>query len=528
MAKRKIRKDRVAIFIVAVAAVIAAIYFLLLFIVQGVLALFSKDEVGEDGEDASIVKQELVVSDKAMAERIDKIVHNQYFIDTANIAISVYNVDTKCMVYQRNSNQSLAPASCMKIPTAITAIKSFGLDHRYNEYLLVRGEMHRDTLVGTLLLQADDDPLFTDFTPLISQMKRRGIRHVRGNVILSLARVDTLRPHPSAKIWDISYYKTPILLKGEKKVRAHFLTALHSMGVKTVSDKTVNSVLAKGKFGDGKYHYVAHTSSSMRDVLKPILTNSSNIFAEALFYHIDWKKGLLPERRMKWDRPHTTEAFVRQYIADDIHGDSLVFRDGSGLSPENRLTTDVLVALLRKAYDDPVLRDFFINEALATPANGPRTGSLVHRLAHPEYRGKMFCKTGTLVTIGTSSLSGYLHGGDGHLYIFSIINSNTSVYTGRHFQDDICKAMMRDYSKKPVAPVATSLKTSAALAKSKISKTSVASKSKSSNVSSAPKKSSKKSSSVKASKSSASSTSKRSELSSTQKSASKKKISKQQ
>lgn len=444
MGKRKIRKDRVAILIGLFIAILVAIYYIGVLIVSLVSSLINgKDDADEVTPGIEEVKT-LCKSDSIMADNIDKVVHSQYFVDTANMALSVYDIDTKTYVYRRNATKSLPPASCMKIPTAITAINTLGLSHRYNEYLLVRGEMHRDTLVGTLLFKADLNPMFSDFKPLIEQMRRRGVRHIRGNVIVSLARIDTLRPHPTARLWDIPYHKMQVLLKGEKKVYNTLMASLAAQKVTVKKDKEVNSALAKGHMGGGKYHYIAHTSTSIRDIITPMLIHSSNIFAEALFYHIDWKMGLLPERRMNWNRTHYVETYIRKYLSEYINGDTLVFRDGSGLSPENRLTADLLVAMLRKAYNEPAMRDYFINEAMASPANGARTGSLVHRMARAEYKDKLYCKTGTLVTIGCSSLSGYLSGGDGHQYIFSIINTDTPIYSARQFQDQVCKAMMKE------------------------------------------------------------------------------------
>jgi D-alanyl-D-alanine carboxypeptidase len=97
--------------------------------------------------------------------------------------------------------------------------------------------------------------------------------------------------------------------------------------------------------------------------------------------------------------------------------------------------------MLRYVYHDEMLKNYFINEALASPASA-RSGSLLTRMARPEYRDRIFVKTGTLVTKGGSSLSGYLQGRDGHWYIFSIIHEDSPVADARIFQDRLCKMMM--------------------------------------------------------------------------------------
>lgn len=444
--KFKPRYDRIAAALLVLAAILVAIYFLII----GTISLFNRF-FGEDNVADAEVKMQVELTpqmlrcDSIMVQRIDSLMQIPQRLDTSNIAISVYDATTQMQIYSRHDTASLAPASCMKLVTAVAAIKTLGMDHRFYESLLARGEMHRDTLVGTLLLRADDDPLFESFAPLFAKMKKRGIRHVRGNIILTLAREDTLRAHPTAKTWDIPYHKTPLLLRGKKYIERQFRYAMISAGIGFTPDETVDSKLAKGVFGNGKYHYVAQTSNALRDVITPMLIYSSNIKADALFYHLDRKAGLCPERRQQWDGPHFTEAFMRQNIdtLSSISSSVTVYRDGSGLSPENRLTARLLVDVLRYAYDDQKLRDYFVDEALASPYGGPRCGSLMTRMCRPEYKNRLFVKTGTLTTIGTSSLSGYLIGNDGHWYIFSIINSDSPVAEARIFQDRLCKAMMK-------------------------------------------------------------------------------------
>jgi phytoene dehydrogenase-like protein len=297
---------------------------------------------------------------------------------------------------------------------------------------------------------ADDDPLFDDFSPLVKQMKSKGFSNFRGNIILNLAREDTLKAHPSGKTWDIPYHKAPLLMKGKERITKQFMATLSANGITFKKDRTVNSAKAKGKYGDGRYHYVAKISHDIKEIITPMLIYSSNVKADALFYHLDWKKGILPNKEMVWDTIHHTERFWNEILSPEDTTkclyprpvkQQLAYKDGSGLSPDNRLTANTLVDMLRYAYKDEVLRNYFINEALASPAS-PRSGSLLTRMARAEYRDRIFVKTGTLVTKGGSSLSGYLEGYDGHWYIFSIIHEDSPVADARIFQDRLCKMMM--------------------------------------------------------------------------------------
>lgn len=441
----RLRWGRIAAALSVLAAIVVAIYFLIL----GLISLFhyifdDKEKAMEETEMQIELTPEMMYCDSVMAHKLDSFLHVPQRLDTNNIAICVFDATTQLPIFAYNEDESVVPASCMKLATAITALKTLGMNYRYEEHLLAKGEMKRDTLVGTLQLSASDDPLFLSFDSLIVMMKQRGIHHVRGNVTVNLAREDTLRAHPTAKTWDIPYRKTPLLMRGKKYIERTFLASLHAKGVTIRKDSTVNPQLAKGKLGGGKYHKVASTSHLLRDVLTPMLIHSSNVKADAVFYHLNWKAGLYPDRRIHWEVPNVVDSYMNNIPTETADIDNIIkVYDGSGLSPDNRLTARFLVDLLRFAYRDKELHDYFIDEGLASPASGARCGSLTTRMSRPEYKGRLFCKTGTMTTIGTSSLAGYIIGSDGHWYIFSIVNSDSPVYESRMFQDRMCKMMMK-------------------------------------------------------------------------------------
>ena len=453
MAKKvKLRYGRIAAALCVLAVIVALIYAAIQGIIWGFNYLFRSEEGNNEKSQTPqmVITPEMRACDTIMARKLDSLINIPQTLDTSLIAISVYDVTTESQVYEFHADRSMAPASCMKVATAVAALKTLGMDYRYNVSLQIRGEMKRDTLVGTLLLVADDDPLFNDFTPLVRKMKSRGFRNFRGNIILNLAREDTLKAHPTGKTWDIPYHKAPLLMKGKERITKQFMATLSANGISFKKDNTVNSAKAKGRYGDGRYHYVARISHDIKEIITPMLINSSNVKADALFYHLDWKKGILPNKQMAWDSIHHTERFWNEILSPEDTTKclfprpvkpQLAYKDGSGLSPDNLLTANTLVDMLRYAYKDENLRNYFINEALASPASA-RSGSLLTRMARPEYKNRIFVKTGTLVTKGGSSLSGYLEGFDGHWYIFSIIHEDSPVADARIFQDRLCKMMM--------------------------------------------------------------------------------------
>lgn len=385
-----------------------------------------------------------------MGNRLDSLMHSPLRIDTAKISISVYDLNTNTTIYQHKSQTLRAPASCMKLVTAITALEYMGSDYMYNTKLYMQGKQVGDTLDGSLLLVADDDPMFFDFISLADSTKRKGIKAVTGGVIYQLARTDTLKAHPAASPWDILHSKLPVLLKGEKCVKQEFEYMLTCKGIKLKREEKNQGNAEEGKVkrdsSKGEKTLIAETSHPLNEILAEMLIHSSNIKAEAIFYHFNKVLNKTQNDGISiysHKKKHKAEEFVENKLGINIQKSKLKIDDGSGLSPESRLTTDFFIKLLKYAYKKQEIFDFFINSALATPQNAERQGSLRTRLYEPIFKEAIFAKTGTIVTIGASSLSGYAKGSDGHWYAFSIIGEDTPIGESHVIQESICRELVR-------------------------------------------------------------------------------------
>ncbi len=130
--------------------------------------------------------------------------------------------------------------------------------------------------------------------------------------------------------------------------------------------------------------------------------------------------------------------FLARQVGTPLGG--VVLRDGSGLSPGNRVTarllTDTLVAM---EHAPAAVRDTYLR---ALPVSGS-DGSLENRLTDEPYRGAVRAKTGFIH--GVSTLSGYVRSRSGRTYAFSIlINDYQSKYDNgqmKAIQDSICRAL---------------------------------------------------------------------------------------
>ncbi|MCR5312328.1 MAG: D-alanyl-D-alanine carboxypeptidase [Bacteroidaceae bacterium] len=411
--------------------------------------------------------------DMHMQQSIDKLLTTfRRGITHDNTAISIYDISTGTYIYNHNDQMLMAPASCMKLLTAITAIDRLGENYEFCDSLFMNGTIDENgTLNGSLILKMDDNPLFMDFNQWAKAVKEKGIKRIEGNIIMNLARRDTLRPHPTDKPWDIKYFKLPLLLKGEKFIKRNFIQTLANKGIKvkeeqfTLKDPNLNEYwtkVAQEHFGDPSFDLnhmmrrialdqltnnaecIISSQTPLIKVLAPMLIYSSNIKAESIFYHLDNVYGGLWQSHSQYGKsPHEVEKFLMEEMGIDTKSEGFVINDGSGLSPENRLTSDFLVQLLLWAYNKEDIRDILISEGLASPGLINRTGSLKKRMSYGYTKGRIFCKTGTIVTTGTSSLAGYAHGINGHWYAFAIIQKDTPVWNARDFQDRVCREMVK-------------------------------------------------------------------------------------
>lgn len=388
--------------------------------------------------------------------RLDRLMNTPMWIDTSRISLSVCDIASSTVIYSRHADRFLPPASCMKLLTAMAAMEYLGVEHHYVEQVKLCGEISGGTLCGTVLFQLDDDPMVETLSPMVEALKAHGIRHIEGELVLDLLREDTLKAHPTAATWDIPYRKLPILLKGRERIERDLTYLLQSNGITLHHNPLLGAPALQGIDPDdtpllyrqelnrlaklGRSVYLHRTP--LTDVLAPMLIHSSNIKADALTFHLAHVCD-----RLAPSQPVSPERLV-DFLRDCIHLSpeelaEVVVNDGSGLSPDNRLTVDILMRLLRYGWEHEEMRRVLLDEALATPAHPTRHGSLLGRMSAPMYRNKVFVKTGTLTTIGLSSLAGYAQTADGRWLLFAIVNEDSPVMDSRIFQDKVCQELVR-------------------------------------------------------------------------------------
>jgi D-alanyl-D-alanine carboxypeptidase/D-alanyl-D-alanine-endopeptidase (penicillin-binding protein 4) len=315
----------------------------------------------------------------------------------------------------------VVPASNMKLLTATAVFDKLGAAATYTTTVGSAAPVVGGVLRGNLDLIGGGDPLlrtagyqaslpdqagvFTDVTRLAAAVRARGITEIDGSVVGDESRYDAVRVIPTwapryAAEGDVGPLSALDIddghLNGATGVAAdatppaasaqYFATLLRSVGV-TVAGGGVAGTAPKG------IRPLASVSSApMAEVVGEILKESDDTGAELLVKELGYRFG----------GAGTTTAGLAVLRAD-LAGDHLplsatVFADGSGLDTLDRVSCDLVAALLARAGPVGPL-------AAALPV-AAESGTLRNRLRGTPAAGRVVAKTGTL--FGVSALSGFV------------------------------------------------------------------------------------------------------------------------
>jgi serine-type D-Ala-D-Ala carboxypeptidase/endopeptidase (penicillin-binding protein 4) len=130
----------------------------------------------------------------------------------ASLSLSVVESKTNKVVIDYNSQLGLAPASCQKIITSVTAFELLGKDYQYKTELGYDGAITNGVLRGNLYLVGSGDPTLgswrysaTKDSVIVKEwlgaIIKAGIKSIDGNVFLD-GRKFSYQPLPGGWIWD--------------------------------------------------------------------------------------------------------------------------------------------------------------------------------------------------------------------------------------------------------------------------------------------------------------------------------------
>lgn len=357
-----------------------------------------------------------------------------------HVLAAVGPLDGTALAYRATEGASVAmPASTTKIVTSAVALFLLGPDRRFATTTVLDSTQPTPRLVlvggGDPYLtrtpaQADDpsSPTFEPHRADIRTLARSTARALRTDGIrtVQLGYDDSLFSGPDfSPRWRPDYFPSEVApisalwvdqartRDGSTKVTdpaptaaAEFRKELVRAGIR-VTGRT-----GPTPAGTGSTPVAEVTGPTVAQIVQRLLEVSDNNAAEVLLRQI----GLADQGAGSFEAGQT--AVARVLAANGIDLGSSVLYDGSGLSRDNRLSPEVLVAVIRWAASDdhPQLR-----AVLAGLPVAGYTGSLANRMDHGPAagRGRVRAKTGTLT--GVSSLAGIAVDRDGNLMAFALM-----------------------------------------------------------------------------------------------------------
>lgn len=116
------------------------------------------------------------------------------------------------VIYARDPGRLLVPASNQKVFTALAALATFGPTHRFRTEVFAPGPPDAEGGVPLLAIRGGGDPALTseDAWRLAADLRRLGLRRVRGDLVLDDSAFDAQRWHPGWGPVSARAYHAPV------------------------------------------------------------------------------------------------------------------------------------------------------------------------------------------------------------------------------------------------------------------------------------------------------------------------------
>lgn len=402
----------------------------------------------------------------------------------SKIGIMVRSADTGRTVFRYNSKKEFIPASNNKILSSIAALSLLGKDFRFKTEFYLGGGIHSGVGHGGLYVKGFGDPTIDirKLREIAGKIKSLGITRIDGGVHLDGSYFDDVHygegwdpewfgksfcPPVTAISFNYNSAKIRISAPGVQGVpatvktvpaefpfpiRSRVSTALKKSGVKAKYNER-NELRISGHISSRKkaetlelsvpdpFFYFAAVLKKVFEkngieVSGPIDRRKVPRWAGKIFTHYSEPLGVIIHEYNKESVNIIGESIVKAIGAEFLSppgswksgtyiienhlreiglDENFSMADGSGLSRLNRVSPEDITHALAKAYKDPDISAEFL---ASLPVAGV-DGTLKKRFG--ELRGKVRAKTGYLE--GARSLSGYVFGKNGRVYVFSIISN---------------------------------------------------------------------------------------------------------
>ncbi|NGO10244.1 D-alanyl-D-alanine carboxypeptidase/D-alanyl-D-alanine-endopeptidase [Streptomyces sp. HC44] len=343
---------------------------------------------------------------------------------------AVVDVATGKRLYGKASDEALTPASTTKIATAVAVLSAAGADHRIATRAVLEPDTKEVVLVGggdpTLTARKEANgnaslrKLADDTADALKARKLDEVTlsydttlyagtstHPIGPDNSNLAPVSALMVD-EGRLDDSSAGPADRSKDPAADAAREFAALLDDRGIKTKAP-------GPSKATDRAESLAKVESPPLSALVERMLTNSDNDIAEGLAR----QTAVATDKKASFGGGATAIRTQLKKLGLPLEG--VKFADGSGLDRADKLTADLLTALLAKAGapDHPELR----TALTGLPVAG-FTGTLRNRYTDQPGTGVVRAKTGTLT--GVHTLAGTVVDTEGRLLAFAFLTSSNS------------------------------------------------------------------------------------------------------
>lgn len=315
-----------------------------------------------------------------------------------------------------NGDLAVIPASTMKILVAAVALERLGADHVFTTRVVSAGPPVDGVIDGDLVLLGGGDPLLssdwyptsnlerrpvfnpTSFDTLADRVQAAGVTQINGSVLGDGSRYDDefFAPGWGNGVAGLEAGPYDALMANDSRVlgedqRANdpnsgaareFIQLLNARGVTVSGDAGTGSA---SDLSADPFEVASIDSAPLSDVVAEMLTNSDNNTAELVVKELGVVEG---EAAIGNSRQAGLGVIAEQLVQWGVDTSEIVLGDGSGLSLDNRLTCDSLIAVLERSEPADTI-------GAALPVAG-ETGTLADIFTEHPVAGRLLGKTGTL------------------------------------------------------------------------------------------------------------------------------------
>ena len=350
----------------------------------------------------------------------------------------VVDLGTGRVLYRRNAELPLAPASNEKLLTTSAALVRLGPATTLDTIVRPAPDavLQPDgTLQGDLIMVGAGDPTLNDVAlrDLIAQLRAAGIRRITGAVVGDESLFDDRRgSYDSGFGYDsdlggalgaLTWGHGRFDARGPAYYAASRLRYFLKLGKVRVSSKVAVASAATIQTPT----LAIHPSPTIAELISITNHPSDNFYAETLL-------KLLGARAGTGGSTASGITTAQEVLAD--LGVKAKMVDGSGLSRSDRVSPHQIVRLLAAMAGRREADDF--RASLAAPGEW---GTLQHRMTRTAARGNCRAKTGTLN--GVSALSGYCFDLDGHSIVFSLLENGVCAVCAKNLEDQMVPMLAR-------------------------------------------------------------------------------------